>query len=181
MSKVLIVVDMQRDFVDGALGTEEARAIVPHVLMKVNQYRNSHDILFTLDTHDTNYLETQEGKNLPVEHCIYETPGWRLIELLEDEAEDRPGACALKDTFGAAHLVTMLADMDSKEPIEEIELIGLCTDICVISNALLIKAFFPEVPIIVDAAGCAGVTPESHKIALEVMKVCQVKIINEDK
>ena len=169
--KYLIVVDMQNDFIDGALGTPEAVAILPHVKAKIEQFDGK--VLFTRDTHETNYLTTQEGRNLPVEHCIKGTDGWQIhpeLELLrKTEAIDKP-------TFGSTALVHLL---QRAQDLESIELIGLCTDICVISNAMLIKAAFPEIPVTVDAKCCAGVTPESHKNALEAMKMCQIRVVNE--
>lgn len=170
----LIVIDMQKDFVDGALGTSEAVAIVLGVVEKIKNFDGR--VLFTRDTHHENYMETQEGKNLPVPHCIEGTEGFELIPeikvLCSSEPVDKP-------TFGSVSLGQMLAEENAKETIESITLIGLCTDICVISNAFIIKAFLPEVPIIVDADCCAGVTPESHLRALESMKTCQIQIINE--
>lgn len=167
--KLLVVVDMQKDFVDGALGTPEAVSIIENVVNRVREAKAAGDqIIFTMDTHETNYLETAEGKNLPVEHCIRETPGWKLIPQL------RPLTAGTKiiqkPTFGSTQLSYLVAIED----YEEIELIGLCTDICVISNALLLKATVPETPIIVDASCCAGVTPQSHNNALEAMKMCQI-------
>ncbi|NLY44252.1 MAG: cysteine hydrolase [Clostridiaceae bacterium] len=177
MNKYLIVIDMQNDFITGSLGTKEAQLIVPKVVDKVREYKEKgYTIIFTQDTHNTDYLETQEGLNLPIPHCIKCTTGWQICnELLEfcDEVYE-------KETFGSIHLVKKLTEINKDNPIDEIELCGLCTDICVISNALLIKAFLPEVKITVDASCCAGTTPESHKNALEVMKVCQVNIINSD-
>ena len=169
--KYLIVVDMQNDFIDGALGTKEALAIVPYVKSVIENFDGK--VLFTRDTHLENYMETQEGKNLPVPHCIKGTEGWQiraeLDALRKTEAID-------KVTFGSKDLVAVLGNEDD---IESIEFIGLCTDICVISNVMLVKAFYPEIPLIVDAKACAGVTPQSHKNALEAMKVCQVTVINE--
>ena len=168
--KTLVIVDMQNDFIDGALGTKEAEAIVPKVAMKLLEYRKNGDqVIFTRDTHQKDYLETQEGKNLPVEHCIEGTRGWQITEKLEVKPEDE---VINKVTFGHVW---------SKEMIkgEQIELVGLCTDICVISNALGLKAVLPEVPITVDAGCCAGVTPASHKNALEAMKMCQIHVMGE--
>lgn len=168
--KTLVIVDMQNDFIDGALGTKEAEAIVPKVAMKLLEYRKAGaQVIFTRDTHQKDYLETQEGKNLPVEHCIEGTKGWQITEKLEVKPEDE---VINKVTFGHVW---------SKEMIkgEQIELVGLCTDICVISNALGLKAVLPEVPITVDASCCAGVTPTSHKNALEAMKMCQIHVIGE--
>ena len=171
MSKVLVVVDMQNDFINGALGTAEAVAIVPKVAEKIKNFDGT--VLYTRDTHEENFMETQEGKNLPVPHCIRGTEGWQIrTELQQAGAEvvDKP-------TFGSRILAEKLVEMNREEAIESITLIGLCTDICVISNAFVIKAFLPETPIIVDAACCAGVTPESHERALEAMKVCQIAVV----
>lgn len=171
MGKVLIVVDMQNDFVTGSLGTKEAQAIVPKVKKKIKEYYDCGDkIFFTKDTHGYFYLDTQEGKNLPVEHCIYGTDGWKIVDGLEV-----PNClCIEKLCFGWTHW----KDTIKNDP-DEIELIGLCTDICVVSNALILKATYPEVKITVDASCCAGVTPEKHKAAIEVMKSCQINVINE--
>lgn len=165
MKKTLIVVDMQKDFVDGALGTKEAVAIVENVKRKIAEYQaNGDEIIFTRDTHKADYLNTNEGKHLPVEHCIEGTDGWQIYEGLEVE-----GAIYVnKPTFGY---------LNWKEyNLEEVELIGLCTDICVVSNALIIKAMYPEIKVSVDASCCAGVTPESHTAALTTMKMCQVEV-----
>lgn len=172
MRKILIVVDMQKDFVDGALGTAEAVAIVPAVVEKIKEYKKE-DIFVTRDTHQKDYLSTQEGRNLPVEHCIEGTPGWELDSKV---AEAVSGAAIVnKPTFGSTALVDMIKKIAEKEDIS-IELIGLCTDICVVSNALLLKAAMPEVEISVDASCCAGVTPEKHKAALETMRSCQIMV-----
>lgn len=169
--KYLIVVDMQNDFIDGALGTKEVAAIVPYVKSVIEHFDGT--VIFTRDTHFENYMETQEGKNLPAPHCIKGTDGWQiraeLDALRKTEAID-------KVTFGSKDLVKVL---EGKTDIESIMFVGLCTDICVISNVMLVKAFYPEIPLTVDAKACAGVTPESHKNALEAMKMCQVKVINE--
>lgn len=168
---ILVVVDMQKDFIDGALGTPEAVAIVPYVKEVIEHFDGK--VLFTRDTHFDNYMQTQEGRNLPVKHCIKGTPGWEIHPELDAlrklDAID-------KLTFGASQLPQVLAE---EENIESITFIGLCTDICVISNAMVTKAFFPEIPIFVDAKGCAGVTPESHKNALDAMKMCQITVVNE--
>ncbi|WP_406243806.1 cysteine hydrolase family protein [Tissierella carlieri] len=174
MKKVLIVVDMQNDFIDGALGTKEAVNIVPNVIQKIKKFKGK--VIYTKDTHKKDYLSTQEGKKLPVEHCIEGTPGWELHKNIQELIEDAQTNIYNKDTFGSKELVQELIEIDKKEKIEGIELIGLCTDICVISNALLIKAFLPEVKISVDAKCCAGVTPESHQNALNAMKMCQIEI-----
>lgn len=175
MQNILIVIDMQNDFIDGALGTAEAVQIVPNVAEKLKSF--SGRALFTRDTHEEDYLSTQEGRNLPVPHCIRGTAGWEICAALapfaaEAETIDKP-------TFGSAALGERLRALNGEEPISGITLVGLCTDICVISNAMLIKAFLPEVPITVDAACCAGVTPESHRNALAAMKVCQIAVENE--
>ena len=173
--KFLVVVDMQNDFIDGAVGTKEAVEIVPRVIQKIRQFDGR--VLYTRDTHEANYLDTQEGHCLPVRHCVRGTKGWALhpeIEALRQEAPiDKP-------TFGSVALGQLLKSWQTyqlQDPIESITLIGLCTDICVISNALLLKAFLPETPLLVDAACCAGITPQSHQRALEAMKVCQIKVI----
>ncbi|MBQ8625062.1 MAG: cysteine hydrolase [Agathobacter sp.] len=174
MQNVLIVVDMQNDFIDGALGTPEAVAIVPNVIEKVKNFDGT--VFFTRDTHTSSYLYTQEGRNLPVQHCIKGTEGWEIRPELEAL---RKTEAINKVTFGSSILPERLLMMNAVEHIDSITFVGLCTDICVISNAIVTKAFLPEVPIIVDAACCAGVTPESHKNALEAMKCCQIMIENE--
>lgn len=172
--KALIVVDMQNDFIDGALGTPEAVAIVENVKAKIDEYRKfSNDVIFTRDTHSENYPETQEGKKLPVPHCIEGTKGWEIraeLDPQEDRVIDKP-------TFGSYELIASLKELDEETPLESIELVGLCTDICVISNAMMIKAAFLEIPVIVDASCCAGVTPASHDNALNAMEMCQIEII----
>ena len=175
--KYLIVVDMQNDFITGSLGTKEAEAILPKVIEKVKNFDGT--VIYTKDTHQADYLTTQEGKNLPVEHCIEGTWGWMLAEELETLS--KTSKVFNKPTFGSIELTKYLAEENEKEIIEKIELCGLCTDICVISNAFVIKAGLTEVPVIVDASCCAGVTPESHLNALSAMKMCQVAVINECK
>lgn len=170
----LIVVDMQNDFIDGALGTKEAVGIVDKVAAKIRDFDG--EVIFTRDTHSAAYLDTQEGRRLPVIHCVQGSEGWQIRQGL---LELRPAAIVDKPTFGSAELGAILCDADRREGIGSITLVGLCTDICVISNALLLKAFLPEVPICVDAACCAGVTPESHATALRAMKSCQIEIVNE--
>ena len=174
MSRVLIVVDMQNDFIDGALGTKEAEAIVRRVIDKIEKHEGI--VVYTKDTHRENYLTTQEGRNLPVVHCIEGTHGWELQKDIKKLAEDNHSRVYKKNTFGSGELVEYLTELSVKDGIEEIELVGLCTDICVISNALTVKTFLPEVTIRVDASCCAGVTPESHKNALDAMKMCQIVI-----
>ena len=169
--KSIVVVDMQNDFIDGSLGTKEAQEMLPRLKDKLKKVveNGSAELIFTMDTHGKDYLNTQEGKNLPVEHCIKGTQGWEISpELGEFVAKAK--AVVEKPTFGSTELIKHLNAAD------EVELVGLCTDICVISNALLIKAAYPEMKVSVDAQCCAGVTPESHANALEAMKMCQVEI-----
>ena len=173
MRKLLVVVDMQNDFVDGSLGTKEAEGIVDRVVEEIEKY-DSKDIFATRDTHPENYLETQEGKNLPVPHCIRGTEGWQIRKELDALRKTDP---IDKETFGSTDLAADLLALHEDEEIGSVTLVGLCTDICVISNALLLKATLPEVPIYVDAACCAGVTPESHENALKAMEACQVKVM----
>ncbi len=174
MRKILIVVDMQNDFIDAALGTKEAVSIVEAVKEKIWSYP-AENVIATMDTHGENYLKTQEGQNLPVEHCVKDTDGWQIrpeiAELLGD------AKIYEKPTFGSTRLASDLKALSETEEIE-LEIIGLCTDICVVSNALLLKAYMPEVKISVDAACCAGVTPEKHLAALETMRSCQIHVIN---
>lgn len=173
--KVLIVVDMQNDFIDGALGTKEAVAIVPKVKEKIDRYiKQGYAVIFTRDTHsDNTYLSSAEGKKLPVKHCIKGTDGWQI------GLESTPGTYRIidKKTFGYFYWKTTL---DIYEEYENIELCGLDTDICVITNALIIKTAYPDVEVTVDASCCAGSTPEKHIAALEVMKSCQINVIGED-
>lgn len=174
MKKILIVVDMQKDFVDGALGTKEAAAIVDNVVRKIENFDG--DIIVTYDTHAENYMETREGKNLPVPHCIRGTDGWRLDGKVQTALDKKVYKTIEKPTFGSTELPSYISA--NYNPCEiEIELIGLCTDICVVSNALLLKANFLETEISVDSSCCAGVTPESHSAALTTMKMCQVNVI----
>lgn len=170
--KYLIVVDMQKDFVNKALGTAEAEAIVPAVLDKVKNFDG--EVIFTKDTHFANYLSTAEGRMLPVEHCIKGTDGWMLIDELEQYCAENKNKVYEKLTFGCKELAQDMARV--QEEIESVELIGLCTDICVVSNALLLKVFMPEVAITVDAACCAGVTPQAHEAALQTMGSCQIRV-----
>ena len=172
MKKILIVVDMQNDFIDGALGTKEAVAIVPKVEEKIRNFDG--EVFFTRDTHETYYLETQEGKNLPVKHCIRDTEGWQIRKELDALRKTEP---IDKETFGSTDLVGELVTLNEDQGIGSITLVGLCTDICVISNALLLKAYLPEVPVLVEASCCAGVTPQSHENALKAMEACQIRII----
>ena len=167
--KYFIVVDMQVDFINGALGSDLAVAIVPNVVEKVKSFDGK--VIFTRDTHFKDYMNTQEGKNLPVPHCIKDTDGWQICNELKPYAD----VIIDKLTFGSIELPDFIKSFN--EPIEKIELCGLCTDICVISNAVVLKAAFPEVPIAVDSSCCAGVTVESHNNALNAMKVLQIEII----
>lgn len=173
-NRYLIVVDVQNDFVSDALGTPEAQQIVPAVVKKIKEY--SGNILVTLDTHQENYLDTQEGHLLPVKHCIQDTQGWQLASEVENVLSKKDAKVYTKPTFASVQLAQELKAIHEKNPIEEIELVGLCTDICVISNAIMLKGFMPDVPIYVDASCCAGVTPEKHDAALEVMKSCQIYV-----
>ena len=176
--EILVVVDMQNDFVSGALGTKEAVAIVPFVVGRVAEaVERDETVIFTRDTHEQNYMDTQEGRKLPVPHCIRDTEGWQIIpQLQEYTTRTQP---IDKPTFGSVDLAEALRIVGQQMPIEKVTLIGLCTDICVISNALMIKASLPEVEIVVDAKCCAGVTPESHANALNAMKMCQITVVNE--
>lgn len=167
--KLLVVVDMQVDFINGALGSSAAEAIVPLVAQKVRGFDGR--VIFTRDTHFEDYMQTQEGKKLPVPHCIKDTDGWQICSELAPFVR----TVVDKITFGSEALPQLIKDMG--EPLEEIELCGLCTDICVISNAMILKAAFPEVTIKVDSACCAGVTAESHNTALDAMKAVQIEII----
>ena len=171
---VLVVVDMQNDFIDGALGTKEAQAIVPKVSKRIEKFNGL--VLFTKDTHGEDYLSTREGRKLPVEHCIEGTTGWELHPEIEKWVE-QDDAVIEKPVFGSVELAAELTMMAENLTIDSITLVGLCTDICVISNAIMLRSFLPEIPIRVDAACCAGVTPESHFRALDAMKACQIEII----
>lgn len=170
--KVLIVVDMQNDFIDGALGTNEAVLIVDNVVNKINEFDGK--VIFTRDTHGKDYLDTQEGKNLPIEHCIKDTIGWQISSKI---TVPKDSVIIDKPTFGSTELGELLTKINESDGIDEISIIGLCTDICVISNAMIIKAFLPEIPIVVDSSCCAGVSVESHNVSLEAMKVCQIEVV----
>jgi len=170
--KTLIVIDMQNDFVTGVLGSKEAVAVLPNVKKKIDAYIAAGDeVIFTCDTHEENYLETNEGRHLPVPHCVKGTEGWQVVKEI-----DCPDCKHIdKPTFGYIHWSEQFKD----SRISGIEIIGVCTDICVISNALILKAVFPEIDISVDASCCAGVTPETHRAALTAMKSCQIRVIGE--
>ncbi|MDO4849228.1 MAG: isochorismatase family cysteine hydrolase [Coriobacteriia bacterium] len=175
MSKdYLLVIDMQNDFVDGALGTPEAQAIVEGVAAYARAFDGA--VVFTRDTHGEDYLRTQEGRNLPVPHCVRGTAGWELAPAIAEVAAELGAPVFDKPSFGSVELARWLVERDAEEPIGSVELVGLCTDICVVSNALLVKAFLPEVPVFVAASLCAGVTPASHEAALATMKSCQVEV-----
>lgn len=172
MKKAVVVVDMQNDFIDGSLGSKEAQEMLPRLKDKLQKVVENDEVglIFTMDTHSENYLSTQEGQNLPVEHCIKGTHGWEITDELTNFVKQAK-AVVEKPAFGSMDVIKWLSGVD------EVELVGLCTDICVISNALLIKAAYPEAVVSVDSACCAGVTPESHKNALEAMKMCQIKVL----
>jgi nicotinamidase-related amidase len=170
MKNYLIVVDMQNDFVSGALGTAEAVAILPYVKSVIDNFQG--EIIYTRDTHTDKYTDTREGRYLPVKHCVRNTHGWEIVEGLYREGSrifDKP-------TFGSVELADHLALENEREEIGSVTLIGVCTDICVVSNAMLIKAHFPEIDVIVDSNACAGVTPESHNAAITTMKMCQIEV-----
>lgn len=175
MAKALIVIDMQNDFVTGSLGTKEAQEMLPRLVAKLEEAvtNKSYDIIFTQDTHKEDYPNTQEGKFLPVVHCVKNTEGWEIVpELQKFIPQSR--IVVEKKAFGSTRLPSLL------KPYEEVEFVGVCTDICVVSNALLLKAFYPEQLVSVDAACCAGTSPENHKKALDVMQLCQCKIYNAE-
>ncbi len=173
MRKLLLVIDMQTDFVDGALGSPEAVAIIPNVLREIAKY-DKKDIIATRDTHPESYMQTREGRYLPVPHCIQYTSGWKLHPEIAPALE----GCMIVDkpTFGSTELSDHIVKLAETEDVE-VTLVGLCTDICVVSNAMLIKAALPEIDVKVVADACAGVTPESHSAALMTMKMCQIDII----
>lgn len=171
MKRVLVIVDVQNDFVDQALGTKEAQEIIPSVIKEINS--NYDAIYVTLDTHDSNYMESLEGKYLPVPHCIKNTEGWKLNPTIEEALKNKEYTVIEKPTFGSSALVQMLT---AYQP-EEITLVGLCTDICVISNALLLRSAMYNTPIRVISKACAGVTVDKHLAALEVMKSCQIDVL----
>ncbi len=173
MKNFLVVVDMQKDFVDGSLGTEEAVSIVPAVAEKIRSFDGG--IFVTYDTHFEDYLKSAEGSKLPVEHCVKGTPGWELDAQVAKALKDKEYIPVEKLTFGSVELPKLIAQSAGDEDFA-VELVGLCTDICVVSNALILKANFPEIKISVSAPCCAGVTPESHKAALSVMKMCQIDV-----
>lgn len=168
--RLLVVVDMQKDFTDGSLGTAEAQAIVPAVVKKIQKrMEEGWEAVFTQDTHFDNYLETLEGRNLPVVHCVKGTPGWELVP----ELSGFPGKRFEKSTFGSTELAVYARNGD----YEEVEIVGVCTDICVLANSILIRTVLPGAQVSVDSACCAGVSPESHRNALDAMKMCQITVV----
>lgn len=183
MKKILVVVDMQNDFIDGALGTPEAQSIVSKVINKIKKFDG--EIYYTRDTHSKNYMETMEGKNLPVAHCVEYTDGWKIRPEVMAASEGKNVMVVDKPSFGSMDLSERIFEQAivfdekgfAKEGIESITLIGLCTDICVISNAIILKSRLHETPVIVDSSCCAGVTPKSHNNALEAMKMCQITVV----
>lgn len=175
MKKYLVAVDLQKDFVDGALGSEQAQAIVAAAADKIRNFDGT--VFATKDTHEQNYLQTAEGRKLPVPHCIRNTEGWEFDKTIAQALENKKYTIVEKTTFGSVMLPELIAENAGEEDFT-IELIGLCTDICVVSNALLLKASFPEKEITVDAECCAGVTPELHNAALDTMASCQINIVN---
>lgn len=176
MTDVLVAVDLQNDFIDGALGTEEARKIVEKAKERISSFPGV--VIFTRDTHNCDYMESEEGKYLPVPHCIKGTKGW---EIREDIALSREGEIIDKPTFGSVELGRRLQELDKKEGVRSVTLLGLCTDICVISNAFIAKAYLPSAHIMVDSEASAGVTPSSHRRALEAMEVCQIEILGDNR
>ena len=176
MKHFLIVVDIQNDFVNGALGTKEAEGIIAHASERIKNFDG--EIFVTYDTHFKDYLTTAEGKKLPVEHCIKDTEGWQLNGEIQKALNCKKYTAVEKLTFGSTELPELIKQAAGEDDFD-ITLIGLCTDICVISNVLLAKAHLPEVRMVVDASCCAGVTPQSHRNALEAMKMCQIEIENE--
>lgn len=174
MKKILVVIDMQKDFVDGALGTKQAAGIIQRAAEKIKNFDG--DIFVTYDTHFENYADTAEGKKLPVVHCVKDTPGWQLDKNIAAALEGKDYIPVEKHAFGSLELPGLIAEKVGGSDFSA-ELIGICTDICIVSNALILKASFPEAPVSVDSACCAGVTPEKHNAALETMRSCQIDII----
>ncbi len=175
MSKLLVVIDMQEDFTYGALHNDEAIAVIPKVVEKVKNYDGM--VVFTRDTHTPEYMDTQEGRKLPVVHCVKDTRGWEIVEPLQKLVDENHYKVFDKPAFGSVELMQAVVLKDCYSKLEEIELVGVCTDICVISNAMLLKNALPEVTIKVDSSCCAGVSVESHKTALEAMKACHIEVL----
>lgn len=177
--EILIIVDMQNDFINGSLGTKEAEAIVDKVAEKIDSFEGER--IATYDTHETDYRNTREGRYLPVEHCIRGTNGWKLHEKIEAALEKGTYRKVYKPTFGSVELVDIIKEILKEGRLSEkdvkLTLVGLCTDICVVSNALVLKANFPEMDMTVDSACCAGVTKEKHEAALETMRSCQIDVV----
>lgn len=176
MKRLLVVVDMQNDFINGSLGTAEATGIVERVVGEIKSFDG--DVIYTKDTHTAEYLKTHEGRQLPVQHCLKGTDGWRLHPDIEKLFLDRQCVGFEKCGFGARDLPAWIAET-YPDGLDEIVLVGLCTDVCVITNAMTLKTFFPETDITVDASCCAGINPEGHANALAAMKVCQINVIND--
>lgn len=174
-TKVLVIVDVQNDFVDGALGSPEAEKIIPALVEKIRNFDG--DIFVTMDTHGENYLDTFEGERLPIPHCIRKTDGWRLYPAVKEALKGKDVAYCYKNTFGASTLGDDIVYFGAATCVPDIEIVGLCTDICVIANALLLRTYFPNSKITVDSACCAGTTVEKHKAALDVMRSCQIDVI----
>ena len=176
--KIVIIVDCQNDFITGSLGTPEAQAMIPRLVDKINHSSDDTYFIFTKDTHYDNYLETAEGKKLPIKHCIKETEGWEIPAELTEHFANSPFTIE-KSTFGSYNLVEMIIEIidSNDDKVEEIELCGLCTDICVVTNALILKTSFPECDIVVNSKCCAGTTPEAHEAALAVMRSCQIEVV----
>ena len=175
MSKYPVVVDMQNDFIDGSLGTPEAQAILPKVIEKIKNFKGA--VVYTRDTHDEDYLETLEGKNLPVEHCIMGTEGWQLQKDIQELQICGHGLVFNKETFGSTQMAGCLQGIDRMASIDEVEIVGLCTDICVLANAVIIRTAMPNCVVRVDASCCAGSTPEAHACALQAMKSLQIEVV----
>ncbi len=175
MAKVLVVVDMQTDFVNGALAAEGGPGIVEGVARRIRSFDGT--VMYTLDTHYSNYFETQEGRNLPVSHCVKDSPGWELPAQVQAALNERGAKGFEKPSFGSPDLVLALVEQDKQAPIDEIILLGICTDICVLTNALALKCFLPEVKLTVESKLCAGVTCDRHNVALEAMGFCQINVV----
>lgn len=176
--KIVVVVDVQNDFTDGALGSPEALAAIPNIMDQLmGSVEPTDRVIFTRDTHGKHYLDTQEGKNLPVPHCIYGTPGWEIVSGVDDCVSKSQREYINKPIFGSYNLIDAIDEYINIYSADEVEIFGFCTDICVISNALMIKSAFPEIKVRVIANCCAGVTPAKHEAALEVMRSCQIEVI----
>jgi len=175
MSNILVVVDMQNDFINGPLQTNEARDIIPSLVKRIREFDGY--VIFTRDTHDADYMSSEEGRHLPVIHCQHGSDGWKLHPEIEKACQAVNGTIIDKHTFGSQELIEHLKKIDKTDPIKSVEFIGICTDICVISNVMLTKTFFPNIPISVRQECCAGVTPKSHQTALDAMKMCHINIL----